>query len=117
MPKGTTITEGTWWPEGYSGEPQVSFSATEAEELGLKLGDSLTINVLGRDITARITSFRAVDFATGGMGFVLTLNAAALSGAPHTHIATVYTPPESRRGSCAPFPTTGPTSPRSACVT
>jgi putative ABC transport system permease protein len=95
LPKGTTITEGTWWPDGYSGEPQVSFSATEAEELGLKLGDSLTINVLGRDITARITSFRAVDFATGGMGFVLTLNAAALSGAPHTHIATVYTPPES----------------------
>ena len=90
LPAGTEVVAGTWWPEGYQGEPQVSFSAEEAEEIGLKLGDMLTVNVLGRDITARITSLREVDFATGGMGFVMVLNAAALQGAPHSHIATIY---------------------------
>lgn len=90
LPAGTEVVAGTWWPEGYKGEPQVSFSAEEAEEIGLKLGDMLTLNVLGRDITARITSLREVDFATGGMGFVMVLNAAALQGAPHSHIATIY---------------------------
>ncbi len=90
----TTITAGEWWPADYTGEPQVSFAAEEAGEIGLKLGDSVTVNVLGRDITARITSFRQVDFSTAGMGFIMTLNPSALSGAPHTHIATVYAEPQ-----------------------
>ena len=90
MPAGTKVTAGAWWPTGYDGPPQVSFAAKEAEEMGLKLGDRITVNVLGRDIEAEITSFREVDFSTGGMGFVLTLNKAAIAGAPHSHIATVY---------------------------
>jgi putative ABC transport system permease protein len=90
MPKGTTVTAGEWWGVNYQGPPQISFAAEEAEELGLQLGDTLTVNVLGRDITATITSFREVNFSTGGLGFVLSMNAAALRGAPHTHIATIY---------------------------
>lgn len=86
----SVVTEGMWWPKDYTGEPQLSFAAEEAAEIGLKLGDKLTINVLGRDIEARITSFRKVDFSNAGMGFVMTLNPAALAGAPHTNIATVY---------------------------
>lgn len=86
----TTVTQGSFWPEDYTGDPQISFAAEEAEELGLSLGDTLTVNVLGRDIAGTITSFRDVDFSTAGIGFVLTMNPAALSGAPHTHIATVY---------------------------
>ncbi|MDO8881376.1 ABC transporter permease, partial [Pseudotabrizicola sp.] len=90
----TTITAGTWWPADYAGEPQISFAAEEAGEMGLKLGDRITTNILGRDITATITSFREVNFSSAGMGFVMTLNPAAVSGAPHTHIATVYAEPQ-----------------------
>lgn len=89
-PAGTKLTEGAWWPEDYTGTPQVSFAAEEGAEMGLKLGDTVTVNVLGRDIEATITSFREVDFSNAGMGFVMVMNAAALEGAPHTHIATVY---------------------------
>ncbi|MFC2969785.1 ABC transporter permease [Acidimangrovimonas pyrenivorans] len=92
-PARTKITAGTWWPKDYSGPPQISFAAQEAQELGLKLGDTLTVNILGRDITATITSFRAVDFATGGIGFVLSMDPAAVAGAPHSNIATVYARP------------------------
>jgi len=46
--------------------------------------------VLGRDITGTITSLREVDFSTGAMGFVLTMNERAVAGAPHTFISTVY---------------------------
>ncbi|MBL4926998.1 ABC transporter permease [Fuscibacter oryzae] len=98
LPAGTTITEGAWWPEGYTGTPQMSFAETEAKEMGLKLGDVLTVNVLGRDIEAPITSLRAVDFSNAGMGFVMVLNAAALQGAPHSHIATVYSGPQAEAG-------------------
>lgn len=89
-PTDTTITAGEWWPEDYSGAPQISFAREEADELGLKLGDVLTVNVLGRDVEATITSFREVDFSTAGIGFVMAMNPAALQGAPHSFIATVY---------------------------
>lgn len=55
-PENSKLTEGSWWPEDYGGEPLVSFSAEEARELGLKLGDTVTVNVLGRNITARIAN-------------------------------------------------------------
>ena len=90
----TVITAGKWWPADYDGPPLISFAAEEAEEIGLKLGDTLTINVLGRDITGTIASFQEVDFSTAGIGFILTMNPAALQGAPHTYISTVYAKPE-----------------------
>ncbi|WP_323043118.1 ABC transporter permease [Gemmobacter sp.] len=93
-PNGTKVVAGNWWPAGYDGPPQVSFAVTEAEEIGLKLGDRITVNILGRDIEATISSFREVDFSTGGIGFVMSLSPNAVRGAPHTHIATVYTGPE-----------------------
>ena len=90
LPGNTRLVAGDWWPEDYSGPPLVSFAEEEALEMGLKLGDRLTINVLGRDITATIASLRAVDFSTAGMGFVMVMNPAAVAAAPHGFIATIY---------------------------
>lgn len=89
-PAETKLTQGQWWPADYTGPPQISFGAKEAEEIGLQLSDTMTINVLGRDITGTITSFRDVDFSNAGMGFVLSMNPGAIAGAPHTYISTVY---------------------------
>ncbi|OSP54519.1 ABC transporter permease [Pseudoruegeria sp. SK021] len=89
-PPRTIVTQGAWWPEDYTGPPQMSFAEEEALEIGLKLGDRVTVNVLGREIEAEVTSFRVVDFSTAGIGFVMTMNPAALAGAPHTYISTVY---------------------------
>ena len=92
-PEGTVITEGEWWPVGYAGPPLVSFAAEEGRELGLELGDRLTINVLGRDLTATIASFREVRFESMGINFLIVLDPGALVGAPRTHIATVHAEP------------------------
>jgi len=89
-PANASLTAGEWWDADYDGPPLVSFAAEEAVEMGLALGDTVTINVLGRDITATITSFRNVDFRSAGMGFILSMNPTALNTAPHSHIATVY---------------------------
>ena len=91
---GTVVTDGEWWAADHDGPPQVSFSREEAREMGLSLGDTLTVNVLGRDITAEISSFRQVDFDDAGMGFVMSMNPAALQGAPHSWISTVYAEPQ-----------------------
>lgn len=95
MPDGTTLVEGEWWPEDYTGPPLISFGINEARDLGLRLGDRVTVNVLGRDLTGTIANFRELDFRTGGIGFVMSFNPAALQAAPHTHIVTVHATPES----------------------
>ena len=94
LPTGTEVTSGEWWPKGYDGPPQISFSAEEATEMGLQLGDMMTVNVLGRDITGEVTSFRNVSWEDAGIGFVLAMNQGALAGAPHSWISTVYAEPE-----------------------
>ncbi|MGC3938474.1 ABC transporter permease [Roseobacter sp. EG26] len=90
MPENTRLTAGDWWAEGYTGPPLISFAAEEAEEMGLEIGDTLTVNILGRDITGTIANFREVDFSTAGIGFILSMNPSALAGAPHSFISTVY---------------------------
>ncbi len=89
-PEGTTLTEGEWWPEDYTGEPLMSFIEEEGRQMGLKVGDTITINVLGRDLTARIANFREVEWRRMGINFTMVTNPAALQAAPHSHIATVY---------------------------
>ena len=90
MPANAKLQSGVWWPADYSGPPQISFAYEEAQEIGLKLGDALTVNILGRDITGTIVNFRDVNFGDASMNFVITFNSAALAAAPHTAIATVY---------------------------
>ena len=92
-PPGTALTAGEWWADDYAGPPLVSFGADEAAELGLNLGDRITVNVLGRDITATVANFRQLDFRSGGIGFVMIFDAASLGAAPHTHIATLHADP------------------------
>ena len=93
-PENTVITQGEWWPEDYAGDPLISFSAEEALEMGLSIGDEMTVNILGRDITGTVANFREVTWEDAGIGFVLSFNQAALAGAPHSWISTVYSEPE-----------------------
>ncbi len=89
-PRGTVVTEGAWWPEDYSGEPLVSFAAEEGRELGLEIGSTVTVNILGRDITATVASFREVEWRGMGINFLMVFTPGVMAGAPHTHIATVH---------------------------
>ncbi|MFK7793639.1 MAG: ABC transporter permease [Devosiaceae bacterium] len=88
-PEGTELTEGEWWPADYNGEPLVSFIEEEGKALGLEIGDLLTVNVLGREITARIANFRAVEWQSLEINFAMVFSPNALAGAPHAHLATV----------------------------
>ncbi len=89
VPNGSTLTEGDWWPEGYSGPSEISFGAKEAKGLGLKVGDHITLMVLGREITARIRSLRDINWGTMGFNFVMMFDPNTLKGAPHTYMATI----------------------------
>jgi putative ABC transport system permease protein len=88
------VVEGTWWSADYQGQPLVSFEKKIAEGLNLKVGDPIVVNVLGRNIEARVANLRAVQWESLGINFVLVFSPSAFAGAPHTDIATLtYTEP------------------------
>ncbi|MBB3444774.1 ABC transporter permease [Rhizobium sp. BK379] len=91
-PENSTLVEGQWWPKDYSGEPLVSFSAEEAHELGLKIGDTVTVNVLGRNITAKIANLRRVEWESLSINFVMVFSPNTFRGAPHAWLATLTDP-------------------------
>ena len=91
-PPNSTVVEGEWWPEDYAGEPLVSFSAEEGGELGLSIGDTITVNVLGREITARVANFRELEWQSFGMNFVMNFSPNTFAGAPHQYLATLKLP-------------------------
>jgi putative ABC transport system permease protein len=91
-PDGSRIVQGEWWPEDYRGKPLVSFDQRVAEGLGLKIGDEIVVNVLGRNITATIANLRHVEWRSMGINFVMVFSPNAFAGAPHTHLATVTYP-------------------------
>ena len=88
-PPGTHITRGQWWPANYAGPTLISLDQSVAEGARLKIGDSITLNVLGREIEGRIANLRKVDFTTGGQNFVLVLSPGLIDKAPHSFLATV----------------------------
>ena len=92
LPVGSRLTDGDWWGKDYSGPALVSFEKKNAEGLGLKIGDDVTVNVLGRNMTARIANLRTVDWQSLGINFVMVFSPGAFAGAPVTDIATVTFP-------------------------
>ncbi|MFP6743558.1 MAG: FtsX-like permease family protein, partial [Alphaproteobacteria bacterium] len=78
VPAGSSVVAGEWWPEDYAGPPLISLGDHIAHGLGVTVGDSLTINVLGRDIEGRIASLRAIDWSTLGINFVIVFAPGAL---------------------------------------
>jgi len=93
LPAGSQLAAGAWWPPDYQGPPLVSFDADLARGMGLKVGDTLSVNLLGREITAVIANLRSIDWRRLGINFTLVFAPGTLEGAPQTHLAAVWMPP------------------------
>jgi putative ABC transport system permease protein len=91
-PEGSEIVAGEWWPSDYSGPPLVSMEEEVAEGLGLHVGDTVVVNVLGRDISAKLANLRKVNWRTFAINFVLVYSPNALKGAPYTELVSAALP-------------------------
>lgn len=93
VPEGSTVVAGQWWPKNYAGEPLVSFEEEIAKGLGIGIGDTVTVNVLGRNITARIANLRDVHWESLAINFVMVFSPNTLQAAPHNILATISLDP------------------------
>ena len=108
IPEGSTLVAGRWWPTDYAGPPLVSVDERLAQALDLKLGDAISVSLLGVERTARIASFRRIEWDTLGFNFVLVFSPNTLADAPHNLAATIDLPKGSEnavtRALLRPFP-------------
>lgn len=89
-PPDTELTAGAWWPPDYSGPPVISLSDDLARGFGVTVGDSLTFNILGREVTASIANVRKVDWMTFQLQFAVLFAPGLLDRAPATWVVTAY---------------------------
>lgn len=76
----------------------ISLDANLARGFGVGLGDTLTLNILGREFEARIASLREIDWRSLRFDFAIIFSPGTLEGAPHSHIAALQAPPEREDG-------------------
>lgn len=88
-PPGSNIVEGQWWPADYRGAPLLSFDVNVARGWGVKIGSTIVVNVLGRDVPLKVANLREIDWRGLGLNFTLVASPGLLEAAPHTHIATL----------------------------
>ncbi|HEY0150051.1 MAG TPA: FtsX-like permease family protein [Allosphingosinicella sp.] len=92
VPEGSRVVEGSWWPADYAGPPLISLDVEAARAAGIKVGDTLTVSILGRDIEAKIASLREINWDTMGFNFVIVFAPGTLEQAPHSFMATISMP-------------------------
>ncbi|WP_422060579.1 ABC transporter permease [Sphingopyxis sp.] len=94
LPNGSELVGGKWWAADYKGPPLVSVEQDVATSLGLKIGDTLSVNVLGVEVQAKVASFRTVQWDNFGLNYVLVFSPGTFDAAPHNMVATVAVPPK-----------------------
>jgi putative ABC transport system permease protein len=86
------VTAGRWWGRG-SREPQFSVEAGISQTLGMNLGDTLTFDVAGTPVSARVTSLRKVDWDTFNVNFFVIAPPGVLESHPATFVTSFHLPP------------------------
>ncbi|MCE2516740.1 MAG: ABC transporter permease [Alphaproteobacteria bacterium] len=121
-PEGARIVKGEWWDADHTGPMEVSMDDEAMVAFGLDLGDSVTLNIAGRELMATITSSRQIEWQNFGLNFVFVLSPGMIEAAPHNWVATVATDdPETEaavdRNVAALMPNVSSISVREAAVT
>lgn len=88
LPADNKIVAGNWWPAGYEGPPEVSISEEMAQSMDLVPGDSISVNILGRNFTLTIASVRRFSWGSFGINYVLMVDPDMLKSAPFTYVGT-----------------------------
>ena len=83
------IVEGEWWEPGNEDEMFISMDSRAAYDLGMKINDKITLNLLGRDVTGIVKNFREVDYRDISINFAIIINKAFANKLPYEYVGTL----------------------------
>lgn len=87
------VVEGKFWGPGRTTSPEVSVERSVRDRARLRIGDVVQFDVLGRVVSARVTSVREVDWRDARQGgFMFVFRPGPLDQAPATFVAPVRGP-------------------------
>ena len=92
MEETESILEGKFWDATSSSTPEISIEESLEGMMGLDVGSTITFDILGRKITAKVTSIRRVDWKNARTGFYVLFRPGILEAAPNVYIAAVDAP-------------------------
>jgi putative ABC transport system permease protein len=85
------ILKGSWF-DPKDNSSQMSMEREVAEDMGVQIGDTVTWNVQGVRVPARLTSTREVTWARFEPNFFVVFNSSALEGAPRQYAILANAP-------------------------
>ena len=88
-PINNPVVKGEWWNTDDEKTLKLSLDSNVADNLNLKIGDSLTFNVYGNEITGIIKNFRKVNYKDLNINFAILFNPKFASSIPHEFMSTV----------------------------
>jgi putative ABC transport system permease protein len=87
------VLEGAFWSDRFSAEPEVSIEESLKEQFGMEVGDVVTFDVMGRQIPAKVTSVREVEWSDArNGGFMFVFRPGGLEGVPSSYAGFVKGP-------------------------
>ncbi len=89
------IVDGEWWPENYDGPPLLSIHIDVARGFDVGIGDTITMNILGREITGTVHNVRDLDWRSMQLNFAIMLSPEPLRSIPHSSVGTARVPEDS----------------------
>jgi putative ABC transport system permease protein len=89
-----TLVAGEWFASvpDPNGPVPLSLEVELAKDLGVALGDEITLDVQGVPVRARLTSLRKVDWTRFNLNFFMIFPPGVLEGAPGFHVVTTRVP-------------------------
>ncbi len=89
------VVAGAFWSAAPSDQAEVSIEESVRDRLDLEIDDTLRFDVLGREVSATVSSVRTVDWDDSRSGgFMFLFRPGVLDEAPHSFIAFLQGPAE-----------------------
>ncbi|QEP44037.1 FtsX-like permease family protein [Ectothiorhodospiraceae bacterium BW-2] len=94
LPDDNGVIAGQWWADrgDHGHEKWISIEAEMAQELGLRLGDSLRFDVASVSLEAVIANIRSVKWDNLQPNFYIIFSPESLTGLPATYMASFWLP-------------------------
>ncbi|MHC4938600.1 MAG: ABC transporter permease [Planctomycetota bacterium] len=95
LPADNKVVEGELWNE--PGVWEVSLEQRYAADMGVKIGDTLKIDVQGVPMDFKLTSIRKVEWRSFSLNFFVAVEPGSLEGAPNFRFAAARVPADNEQ--------------------